>query len=67
LAVDHLRAALGCSERRACKTIGQHRSTQRKPKVKLVDKLIDSDNALVVQKIKNKIGQRDKSASLLGD
>ena len=28
-----MRAALGCSERRACKTIGQHRSTQRKPKV----------------------------------
>jgi len=33
LAVDHVRAALGCSERRACKTIGQHRSTQRKPMV----------------------------------
>jgi len=33
LAVDHVRAALGCSERRACKTIGQQRSTQRKPKV----------------------------------
>jgi len=32
LAVDHVRAALGCSERRACETLGQHRSTQRKPK-----------------------------------
>jgi putative transposase len=33
LAVDHVRAALGCSERRACETLGQHRSTQRKPRV----------------------------------
>lgn len=33
MAVDHVRAALGCSERRACETLGQHRSTQRKPRV----------------------------------
>lgn len=32
MAVDHVRAALGCSERRACEVLGQHRSTQRKPK-----------------------------------
>ena len=30
--MDHVQAALGCSERRACRVIGQHRSTQRKPK-----------------------------------
>ena len=29
--VDHVGAALGVSERRACRVIGQHRSTQRKP------------------------------------
>ena len=29
-AVDHVQAALGCSERRACRVIGQPRSTQRR-------------------------------------
>ena len=33
MAVDHVHTALGVSERRACKTLDQHRSTQRKPKV----------------------------------
>jgi putative transposase len=28
--VDHIQAALGISERRACRVLGQHRSTQRK-------------------------------------
>jgi putative transposase len=28
--VDNVRAALGVSERRACRVLGQHRSTQRK-------------------------------------
>ena len=28
--VDHVQAALGVSERRACRVLGQHRSTQRK-------------------------------------
>ncbi|WP_149781040.1 IS3 family transposase [Roseovarius litoreus] len=28
--IDHVRQALGISERRACRTLGQHRSTQRK-------------------------------------
>jgi putative transposase len=28
--VDYVRAALGVSERRACRVLGQHRSTQRK-------------------------------------
>ena len=28
--IDHVRQTLGVSERRACRTIGQHRSTQRK-------------------------------------
>jgi putative transposase len=28
--IDHLTAALGVSERHACKVLGQHRSTQRK-------------------------------------
>jgi transposase-like protein len=28
--VDHVKAALGISERRACQVLGQHRSTQRK-------------------------------------
>jgi hypothetical protein len=28
--IDHVRQALGMSERRACHTLGQHRSTQRK-------------------------------------
>jgi hypothetical protein len=32
--VDHVKAALGVSERRACQVLGQHRSTQRKiPKI----------------------------------
>ncbi|HEX5007302.1 MAG TPA: transposase [Hyphomonadaceae bacterium] len=28
--IDHIRATLGVSERRACQLLGQHRSTQRK-------------------------------------
>jgi hypothetical protein len=28
--IDHVRQELGVSERRACRTLGQHRSTQRK-------------------------------------
>jgi putative transposase len=28
--VDHIQTALGISERRACRVLGQHRSTQRK-------------------------------------
>jgi putative transposase len=28
--IDHVRQTLGVSERRACRTLGQHRSTQRK-------------------------------------
>lgn len=31
IAVDHVVEGLGVSERRACRVIGQHRSTQRKP------------------------------------
>ena len=31
--MDHVQAALNVSERRACKVLGQHRSTQRKPRV----------------------------------
>ena len=32
--VDHVKALLGVSERRACEVLGQHRSTQRKiPKI----------------------------------
>jgi hypothetical protein len=34
--VDHVKATLGVSERRACQVLGQHRSTQRK-----IPKLID--------------------------
>ena len=37
LAVDHVRDVLGVSERRACQVLGQHRSTQRKPKVVACD------------------------------
>jgi hypothetical protein len=33
LAFDHVHAALGYSERRACYVLDQHRSTQRKPKI----------------------------------
>ncbi len=29
--VEHVRQTLGISERRACRVLGQHRSTQRKP------------------------------------
>ncbi|MEO1475388.1 MAG: IS3 family transposase [Pseudomonadota bacterium] len=32
IAVDHVVAELGVSERQACRVIGQHRSTQRKPR-----------------------------------
>ena len=31
LCVEHIREQLGVSERRACRALGQHRSTQRKP------------------------------------
>ena len=37
LAVDHVRKVLGVSERRACRVLGQHRATQRKPKVVAID------------------------------
>ena len=36
-AVAHVRTALNISERRACDTLGQHRSTQRKPKTRRPD------------------------------
>ena len=32
LAVDHVREVLGVSERRACRVLGQNRSTQRRPR-----------------------------------
>ncbi len=32
MAVDHVCEALSVSERQACKVLGQHRSTQRKPR-----------------------------------
>lgn len=32
IAVDHVVEHLGASERRACRVIGQHRSTKRKPR-----------------------------------
>ena len=31
LCVEHIREQLGILERRACRALGQHRSTQRKP------------------------------------
>ena len=37
LAVDHVREVLGVSERRVCRVLGQNRSTQRKPKVVVID------------------------------
>ncbi len=35
--MDHVCDALDVSERRACRVLGQHRSTQRKPKVVAID------------------------------
>ncbi|WP_138933259.1 IS3 family transposase [Roseovarius arcticus] len=35
--IDHVRQTLGVSERRACRTLGQHRSTQRKEPCGLPD------------------------------
>ena len=35
--IDHVRQTLGVSERRACRTLGQHRSTQRKMPLGLPD------------------------------
>jgi len=32
IAVDHVMGQLGVSQRKACRVIGQHRSTHRKPK-----------------------------------
>ncbi len=32
IAVEHIQARFGVSERRACVVVGQHRSTQRRPK-----------------------------------
>ena len=32
IAVERLQARFGVSERRACRVVGQHRSTQRRPK-----------------------------------
>ncbi|MEM1152033.1 MAG: IS3 family transposase [Pseudomonadota bacterium] len=32
-AVDHVVETLGATERRACRVVGQHRSTQRKPRI----------------------------------
>ena len=37
LAVDHVQDTLKVSERRACRVLGQHRSTQRKPRRPRVD------------------------------
>lgn len=36
-AVDHVVEELGVSERRACRVVGQHRSTQRKPRTPRAD------------------------------
>ena len=40
----HVRESLGVSERRSCRVIGQHRSTQRKrPQEKVDDELLTRD------------------------
>ncbi len=38
VAVERLRAGFGVSERRACEVVGQHRSTQRRPKKPVSDR-----------------------------
>jgi len=37
LAIDHVQEVIGVSERRACRVVGQHRSTQRKPRTSRPD------------------------------
>ena len=44
MAVMHVRQTLGASERRSCRVIGQHRSTQRKsPQGKVDEELLTTD------------------------
>ena len=44
LAIMHVRQSLGVSERRSCRVISQHRSTQRKrPQEKVDEELLTGD------------------------
>ena len=56
--IDHVRQALGVSERRACRTLGQHRSTQRKVPCGLPDEEQLTDDILELAREFGRYGYR---------
>ena len=56
--VAHLQQQLGISERRACRTIGQPRSTQRKPRVALEDEAVLSTAIVKLESEYGRYGYR---------
>jgi hypothetical protein len=62
--VDHLTAALGVSERFACRVLGQHRSTQRKAPVEPDDEAALRAEMITVAKLYGRYGYRRITALL---
>ncbi|MBM1223061.1 IS3 family transposase [Ponticoccus sp. SC2-23] len=56
--IDHVRQALGVSERRACRTLGQHRSTQRKVPCGLPDEEQLTDDIIELAREFGRYGYR---------
>ena len=56
--IDHMRQALGVSERRACRTLGQHRSTQRKVPCGLPDEEQLTDDIIELARESGRYGSR---------
>jgi hypothetical protein len=50
LCIDHVRQTLSVSERRVCRTLGQHRSTQRKVPCGLPDEERLTEDIIVLTK-----------------
>jgi transposase InsO family protein len=64
--VDHIRAELGVSERRACRALGQHRSTQRKKPVSADDEAALTADIIELARQYGRYGYRRITAMLRG-
>lgn len=62
--MDHVTAALGVSERFACRVLGQHRSTQRKPPSVPDDEAALREEILALARLYGRYGSRRITALL---
>ena len=56
--IDHVRQALGVPQRRACRTLGQHRSTQRKAPCGTADEERLTDDIIELTRTYRRYGYR---------